>query len=62
MGFDKVGTPTPVTSVTANCKCSLCRKEASCTLREGKYVCSDCEPPAVEQDGDDGKEGQDGVS
>lgn len=69
MGFDKVGTPTPVTSVTANCKCGLCLKEASCMLREGEYVCSDCvaasaqEPPsAIKQGDDNGKEGQDGVS
>ena len=62
MGFNKVGAPTPVTSVTTNCQCSLCRKEASCTLQEGRYVCLDCTPPAVEQGVDDGKEGQDGVS
>jgi len=67
MGFEKVGTPAPVSSVTANCKCASCHKEGVCTLRDGQYLCQSCsgaegsgKPDSTE--GTEGTEGQNGVS
>jgi len=60
MGFKKVGTPTPVSSVTASCKCAACQKECVCTLEDGRYLCEDCLSKSPEESSD--TEGQNGVS
>jgi len=68
MGFEKVGTPAPVSSVTANCKCASCHREGTCTLRDGQYLCQSCsggegsERPDTEKPDTEGTEGQNGVS
>jgi len=42
MGFQKVGAPAPVASVTANCKCDLCSESAACKLVGGRFLCEGC--------------------
>jgi len=42
MAFNKIGTPAPVSSVTASCGCDRCSSNALCVLRDGRYLCPDC--------------------
>jgi len=67
MAFNKIGTPAPVSNVTASCGCDRCSSNAMCTLQDGRYLCPEClsektvnETPLPCGDGKEG--GQNGVS
>lgn len=61
MSFEKVGTPTPVSSVTASCKCATCKQDGICILSDGQYLCQTCLAKESHKGPSDGVEGQNGV-